>query len=384
MIYFDNAATSFPKPPSVVAEMTRCINEYCANPGRGSHSLAVETSMEVFKARQLLCDFFGIQNPMRLVFTKNATEALNIGILGIAQMGDHIITTSMEHNSVVRPLKHLERDNIIELSIAECDEDGNLAPEQIRKLLKVNTKMLVMTMSSNVTGIVMPYKEIAKICKENNIIFMLDASQGAGVLPINVELDNIDVLAFPGHKGLMGPQGTGGLYIKEGINIKPLYVGGTGSHSESIYQITDFPDMLESGTLNVPGIVGLMAGVDFINNVGINNINLHKSSLVKLFVEKLKDMNEYNLFSPIENNSGIVAISRKDIESTEISYVLDKVYDIKTRAGLQCSPFSHKTIRSYEEGLVRLSFGWFNTKDEVIKSVEALNEIENYIKESEQ
>lgn len=380
MIYLDNAATSFPKPKEVLDEMYECLQEYCANPGRGSHSLAVKASTRVFEARKDISDFLGISNPMRLVFTKNATEGLNMAIFGVAQKGDHIITTSMEHNSVIRPLKHLERDGIIELSIVKCGALGMLEVAEIEKQIKKNTKVVVMTLSSNVTGMIMPYKETAKICKKHGVLFLLDASQGAGYLPIHAENDGIDIMAFPGHKGLMGPQGTGGLFVAEGIDIKPIFVGGTGSHSESVYQSSHFPDMLESGTLNVPGIVGLHAGVRYISKVGRENILIKKKKMIEYLHDNLIKLPSAHMFSTSsENNSGIIAMNIDKVDSAELSYTLDKAYDIKTRSGLHCSTFAHETLNTKEHGLTRLSVGYFNTEEEVAYTIKALEEIINYL-----
>lgn len=377
MIYFDNAATSYPKPDVVHKEMLKCMEEYCANPGRGGHKLSLQAGKAIVEAREIISNFFGIKNSMRLAFTKNATEALNIAINGVLKKGDHVITTCMEHNSVIRPLKHLQRTLGIEITIVEGNQYGEIDIDDIRKSIKKNTALLVSTFSSNVNGIVMPIKGMGDLAKEKEIFFLVDGSQGAGIFDIDVEVMNIDLFAFPGHKGLLGPQGTGGLFVREGIKINPLIVGGTGTHSESEFQPEIFPDVLESGTANTPGIVGLKAGVEYLRNIGIDKIKKHKHNLTKKFIEEVEHIEEIQIYSKktINNNSGIVALNLKDVDSTELSYVLDKVYDVATRAGLHCSPLAHKALGTQRTGIVRYSFGQFNTIKEVDQGVKILKEI---------
>ncbi|MDP4181759.1 MAG: aminotransferase class V-fold PLP-dependent enzyme [Bacillota bacterium] len=377
MIYLDNAATSFPKPDSVYDEMQKCMKEYGANPGRGGHAMSIRASMEVMRVRESLGSFFNIKNPMQICFTKNATEALNIGICGFLKDGDHVITTSMEHNSVIRPIKTLERDRGIEISIIPCNDFGEIDVNDIKKQIKTNTKLIISTFSSNVNGIVMPVTEIGNLARENGLVFLLDASQGAGSFEIDVEKMRIDIMAFPGHKGLMGPQGTGGLYINEELSLLPVLYGGTGSHSEIIYQPEMMPDKMESGTLNTPGIIGLGAGIDYIKSIGIGNVKKKKYELVERLhtgIEELKGIKLYSKNS-IDMNSGIVAMNFDDIDSTEISYVLDKVYGIATRAGLHCSLLAHQTFGTVKSGIVRFSVGIFNTNDEIDATINALKEI---------
>ncbi|HOQ01676.1 MAG TPA: aminotransferase class V-fold PLP-dependent enzyme [Acetivibrio clariflavus] len=376
MIYLDNAATSYPKPENVYQEMMRCMKEYCANPGRGGHELSLRSGRAVMEAREIIAEFFNIQNPMRLIFTKNATEALNIGFR-VLNEGDHVITTSMEHNSVIRPLKTLERDMGIELTIVQGNEFGEVNPKDFEKNIKSNTRMIVCTLSSNVNGIIMPIKEIGDIAKKYNIIFFVDASQGAGTLELDVEFNNIDMMAFPGHKSLLGPQGTGGLYVAEGIEIRPIIQGGTGSSSENLFQPEILPDALESGTLNTPGIVGLGQGISFIKSFGLENIRKHKSLLIEKIYDGLSNINGVIIYSKKEprNNSGIIAFNFEGVESTEVSYVLDKVYGIATRAGLHCAPLAHQTLGTLKSGAVRISVGCFNKKDEIEILLKALKEI---------
>lgn len=379
MIYLDNAATSFPKPEKVYDEINRCMREYCANPGRGGHVMSIESGKAVMQAREVISDFFNIANPLQLCFTKNATEALNIAIKGYLNKGDHVITTSMEHNSVIRPLKTLERDTGIEITIVKGDEFGEIDAAEIKNHIKSQTRLIVSTLSSNVNGIVMPVKEIGEIAKDNNIPFLLDASQGAGSINIDVKAFNISMLAFPGHKGLFGPQGTGGLYVDEKIKLKSSFQGGTGSNSEMIYQPEFMPDLLESGTLNTPGIVGLGCGIGFIKSFGIDNLAMYKQMLVGKLFDGISGINGIKIYSKnnIENNSGIIAFNFKDVESTEVSYVLDKVYGIASRAGLHCSPIAHETLGTIKSGIVRLSVSCFNTLEEIETTIKAIQEIGN-------
>lgn len=377
MIYLDNAATSFPKPECVCREMDRCMRDYCANPGRGGHPLSIKAGAAVMSAREAICSLFNIHDPMRLIFTKNATEALNIAIKGTVFSGCHVITTSMEHNSVMRPLRTLERDISIEVTVVKGNELGEIDPDDIKKEIRKNTVLIVITLSSNVNGIVMPIKEIGHIAAQSGLIFLVDASQGAGSMAIDVETQNISMMAFPGHKGLLGPQGTGCLYVGEGIPIKSLMEGGTGSNSDLLYQPAFLPDLLESGTLNTPGIVGLGAGASYIAAVGIEQIAAYKHMLVKILIEGLSKIPGVSLYSVSDKsrNSGIVAINLKDMDSAELSYILDSEYGIYTRAGLHCSPGAHKVLGTEKRGAVRFSVGCFNTEDELIYTLDALERI---------
>jgi len=377
VIYLDNAATSYPKPPSVIEAMTKCMNEYCANPGRGGHNLSVLSSKAIMDARTAICDFFNVGSPMQVCFTKNATEALNIAIKGIIKTGSHVITSSMEHNSVIRPLKALEKEGIIEISIVKGDEYGRINHLDISKNIKKNTDLIVLTLSSNVNGMIMPVKEVGEIAASFGIPFLLDASQGAGVIKIDMKEMQISMLAVPGHKSLYGPQGTGCLCVDEKIKLKPLMQGGTGSNSKNTYQPEIMPDLAESGTLNTPGIVGLHSGIEFIKSQGIDTISYNKNLLVKKLIEGLSEFKKIKIYSSsdIKYNSGIVAFNIEDMDSTEVSYLLDNNYDIAVRAGFHCSPVAHMTIGTAESGAVRLSPGYFNTLDEIDFTLEAIRKI---------
>ncbi len=381
MIYLDNAATSFPKPACVIQEIDRCMNEYCANPGRGGHALSVKAGLAVTQVRETVCRLFNIPDPMNLALTKNATEALNIAIKGVIEPECHVITSAMEHNAVTRPLKTLERDIGISVTTVAGNGFGEIDPDDIKKEIRSNTKLIVCTLSSNVNGIIMPVSEIGGIAREAGITFLLDASQGAGSIPVDVMAQNIDMLAFPGHKGLMGPQGTGGLYVREGLQLRSLMEGGTGSNSEYPYQPEFMPDLLESGTLNTPGIVGLGAAVGYIEAIGLERIRVHKHTLVNMLSEGFSDIPGLTLYSlnNILRNSGIVAINLKDLDSAELSYMLDKDYGICTRAGLHCSPSAHRKLGTLNRGIVRFSVGCFNTADDITRTIDAVYRISRKI-----
>lgn len=377
MIYLDNAATSFPKPECVYREMDRCMREYCANPGRGGHVLSIKAGMAVTGARETICRLFNIHEPLRLSFTKNATEALNMAIKGVSGPGCHVITTAMEHNSVMRPLRTLERDMGLELTIIKGNDLGEVDPDEFKNAIKSNTVLIISSLSSNVNGIVMPIGEIGRIARAAGILFLVDASQGAGSIPIDIEMQNIDLMAFPGHKGLLGPQGTGCLYVKDGIRLKTIIEGGTGSNSEYLYQPEIMPDLLESGTLNTPGIVGMGAGTEYAMQQGVEAIGNHKHCLTKMLYEGLKNIPGIQLYSLPEKgrNSGIISVNLCEYDSTELSYLLDKEYGICTRAGLHCAPGAHKRLGTETRGVVRFSMGCFNTEDEIIYTIKAVEEI---------
>ena len=381
MIYLDNAATSYPKPERVYDEMMRCMKEYCANPGRGGHDMSIRAGRAVFEAREAVARFFNVDNPLRIVFTKNATEALNIAIKGVLQRGDHVITTSMEHNSVIRPLKVLESDDIITLTIVKGNEFGEIDPEDIRRSIKGNTKLIICTVSSNVNGIIMPLAQIGQIAEEKGIQFLVDASQGAGSTKLDVKEIRADMLAFPAHKGLLGSQGTGGLYVNEKVKVNPIMQGGTGSNSEKHHQPDFFPDLLESGTLNTPGLVGLRYGIGFIESFGIDNMRTFKHMLTKRLYEGIADLKGIKVYSKPdeEKNSGIIAFNFIDINPSKVSFILDRDYGIASRAGLHCAPLAHETIGTKTTGAVRLSVGCFNCVDEIDITISSLLEISNTV-----
>lgn len=376
MIYFDNAATSFPKPRVVYDEMLEAMTQYGANPGRSGHKLALKSSRGIFNTRNKISKLFNIQNPMNVILTFNCTESLNMGIKGFLRAGDHVITTSMEHNSVLRPIISLERLGITH-TIVKGDSKGRINPKDIEMSIKPETKMIVTTHISNLTGTIIDIETIGKIAKSHNIVYLVDGAQSAGVYPIDVEKMNIDMLAFPGHKSLLGPQGTGGLYIKEGLDIAELFQGGTGSVSNSLEQPNMMPDKFESGTPNAPGIIGLGSGIEYILEVGMDNIRKKEEDLTQHFIEESQKVEKIKLYGPLAlgQHAPVVALNIGDADSSEISYILDEEFNIGVRPGLHCAPLAHKTIGTFKQGVVRFSFGFENTHGEIEIAIKALKEI---------
>ena len=376
MIYLDNAATTFPKPEAVYNAMMDCMKNYCANPGRAGHKLAMKAAREIYDTRENIAKLFNIDNPMNIVFTNNATDSLNLAIKGVVNKGDHIITTSMEHNSVIRPIKALEKVGV-ENTIVQCDEQGFLNIDDLEKAIKHNTKLIVTTHASNVCGTLIDIKSISEIANKHNILYLIDASQTVGVYDIDLKDIKADMLAAPGHKGLLGPQGTGILYIREGLNIDILKEGGTGSRSEDLFQPDLLPDKYESGTHNTPGIVGLNEGVKFIFKEGIDKIKEHEEELCKYMLERLEEVPNIKIYGPKDANkrASVISINIGNMDSGEITFLLDSEYDIATRSGIHCAPLAHKTLGTLEQGAVRFSIGYFNTKEEIDKAITALKQI---------
>jgi cysteine desulfurase family protein len=376
MIYFDNAATTYPKPESVYQAVNRCMRDYCANPGRSGHKLSMEAGRKVLEARELLAELLGAKKSENIIFTLNATDALNTAIKGVVKKGDHIITTSMEHNSVLRPLKQLESLGV-ETTIIKCNMLGELNLIDLQTSIKENTRVIITTHASNVTGVLMPIKEIGEIAKQNKLLYIIDSAQTAGTYKIDVSDINVDILTFTGHKGLMGPQGVGGFYVKEGVNLRQLREGGTGSMSESLMQPEMLPDKYESGTPNTPGIAGLAAGIKFIKEIGIDKIRGHEEEITSYFLKQVSEIDDIIIYGPndIKKQAPVVSLNIKNRASSEVSFLLDNQYDIATRPGLHCAPLAHQTIGSGQQGAVRFSFGYFNTWDEIDKAIIALKSI---------
>jgi cysteine desulfurase / selenocysteine lyase len=379
MIYLDNAATSFPKPPEVAVSMTAFMDTICASPGRSGHRLSVEAARVVYDAREKAAELFGAPDPLRVIFCGNATEALNLAITGLLRSGDHVITTSMEHNSVMRPLRCMEAEGV-EISVAQCSPQGFLDPRDIKRLVRKNTALIALNHASNVTGSIQPASEIGRIARGLGIILLLDAAQSAGSIPIDMEVDCIDLLAFTGHKNLYGPQGTGGLVIGarlEAAKLSPLMTGGTGSRSEYEYQPDFLPDKYESGTPNTVGIAGLGAGLDFIFSEGIERIRAHEVKLTERLISGLAGIEGITVYGG--GNAGTqtatVSFNIRGVSPSEASLRLDEEHEIMCRPGLHCSPSAHRTIGTFPEGTIRFSPGYFNTLDEIDLAVDAVRNI---------
>lgn len=376
MIYLDNAATTFPKPESVYRDMDDCMRNYCANPGRAGHKLAMMSARAVSDCRDAVAKLFNIKDSMDVVFTFNATDSLNLAIKGFLNPGDHVVTTTMEHNSVLRPIMELEKIGV-EHTFVQADSEGGISPVDIEKAIKPNTKLIVTTHASNVVGTLVDIKAIGMIAHDHDIAYLVDASQSAGVYDIDVEDQHIDMLALPGHKGLLGPQGTGVLYVNPKIRLKSMREGGTGSRSEEIVQPDLYPDKYESGTHNTPGLVGLKAGVEFILSTGIEKIRSHEEELTQYFIDELSKISKVKIYGPMDakKRAAVVSISIEGLDSSEVSFILDRTYGIETRPGIHCAPLAHKTLGTIEEGTVRFSIGYFNTKEEIDSTIEAINYI---------
>lgn len=376
MVYLDNSATTLKKPLEVYKAVNDCMMNYGANPGRASHKMARYLQEKVYEAREEISSFFGILNPERLVFTFNATDAISTAILGVLSEGDHVITTPMEHNSVYRPLHHM-KDKGIDYTVCNADVYGRVRWEDIEKCIRPETALCIVIHASNVCGTVNDIREIGENLKKRNITFMVDASQSAGVVPIDVERDFVDILAFSGHKALMGPQGTGGLYIRKGIDVCPLRYGGTGSYSLFLTQPEEYPDHLESGTLNGWGIMGLKEGIKFIKTHGINNISAFERELTGRLLSNLSVIRNLSISGYMSTTSrlGVISFTSDKIPPEEIASILDREYSVAVRAGYHCAPLCHRILGTYDTGTVRISLGCFNTLSEIDYVSKALSDI---------
>ncbi|NLJ58200.1 MAG: aminotransferase class V-fold PLP-dependent enzyme [Tissierellia bacterium] len=379
MIYLDNAATSFPKPKSVYKSVMEAMTRYGANPGRGSHAMAIEGARVIYETRELIAELFNLEDPMNVIFTFNATDSLNLAIKGILKTGDHVITTEMEHNSVLRPIKELEKFGV-ENTIVKCMNDGSVNLTDLEGAIRDNTKLIVTTHASNLTGTIFPAEEIGKICKKHGLLYLLDASQSAGLLKIDFKKYNIDFLAAPGHKGLLGPQGTGILVINSSVELKQLKEGGTGSLSTSLEHPDFYPDKLEAGTHNLPGIAGLNSGVKYILDRGLESIYSHEKKLLDIFIKEIKKNPKIEIYGPesIDHRIGVLPINVKGLDSSDVAFILDTEYSIAVRPGLHCAPLAHKAIATDKIGAVRFGVGPFNKRKDIMTAVEALNEISNF------
>ena len=377
-IYLDNASTSYPKPKEVADAVYKYMTEVGSNINRGCYENAYNVEEQIFETRQLLCDLFNGSDCKNVIFTKNVTESLNVILKGFLKSGDHVLTSSMEHNAVMRPLVQLEKKGVA-FDRIPCEEDGSLKLEEMERFIKSETKAVVMTHASNVCGTIMPLEEVGKFCEKHGLKFIVDCAQTAGVIPIDMEKMHIDALAFTGHKGLLGPQGVGGFVLSEEMIslIDPLVSGGTGSLSHT-EEIPDFmPDRFEAGTLNLPGILGLRAGLIFLKETGIDNIYKHELCLCEKFIAGLRELEDGGYIKiigkkTIEGRTGVVSIQTINSELSELAFTLDDEFGIMTRVGLQCAPSAHKTLGTYPEGTIRFSFGWFNNEGDIVNAISSL------------
>ena len=376
-IYLDNAATSFPKPKEVATAVYDFMVNNGTSSGRGSYKKAMQSDYIVYECRKLIGKLFNFDNPKKVVLTSNVTDSLNIAMRGILKENDHVITSSLEHNAVWRCLKTLERDINIKIDTVECSKDGITNPQDIKKYIKKDTALIVFTQASNVLGTIQPIREIGAIAREHNIPFLVDSAQSAGAMKIDVKEDNIDILAFTGHKSLLGPMGTGGLIINTDIDIKPLKAGGTGGDSAYEYQPDYYPNHLETGTSNVSGIAGLREAIKFLNKEGIENIHNKEKELTKYALEKLETVKDIEIYGPkdCEKMLSVISFNIKYKRPEDVGSILDQKYDIMLRAGLHCAPTAHSVIGTKERGTLRIGLGYFNKKEDIDKLVEALNNL---------
>lgn len=375
MIYLDNAATTLHKPQQVIDAVVHAMQSM-GNCARGTHEEALDAARTVYDARVRLASLFGCPRVDHVAFTANSTEALNIAINGLIDPGDHVISTDLEHNSVLRPLYRLEAEHGAELSFVPADKLGNVDYADFERLMKPNTRAVVCTNASNLTGTVLDIERIAKTAHSHGALVIVDASQTAGCWPIDMKKMGIDVLCFTGHKGLMGPQGTGGICVKEGIEIRPFKVGGSGVQSYSRTHPAEYPTRLEAGTLNGHGIAGLGAAAKFISETGVENIHAKERSLMLRFYEGVKNIEGITVYGDFtKDKTAIVALNIRDYESGEVSYELSQGYGIATRPGAHCAPRMHKALGTAEVGAVRFSFSFYNTEEEVDEAVRAVAEL---------
>lgn len=377
LIYLDHAATSWPKPPEVMNAVMNAMHHDAANPGRGSHAMAVRASRILFDTRKQLAKLFNIRNPNDIAFTSNTTMALNMAIKGFVKPGDHVIASSVEHNSVRRPLHYLEQQMKLEVTYIESDAAGRIRVEAIEAAIQSNTSLIIVNHSSNLLGTILPVADIGEVAKKHGVKLLVDAAQSAGILPVDIQAMGIHMLAFPGHKGLLGPQGTGGLYIDPELELEALLHGGTGSQSEAPHQPLVRPDRYEAGTQNTPGLAGLQAGVRHVLKETVNRIYNHEWELTQRLMEGLSAIEDVHVLGPAmgEARTGIVAFYMDGVDPSECSFILDQHYNIAVRAGFHCTPLAHAAAGTSTTGAVRASVGLFTTINEVDACIQAVKEI---------
>lgn len=379
IIYFDNAATSWPKPDAVLETMQWFLRDVGANPGRSGHRLSIEAGRLLYEVREALAELFHVSDPFRIVFATNATEALNLVLRGWLRPGDHVVTSGLEHNAVMRPLRALEAEGV-EVTMVAGSLSGELDPRLVEAALRENTRLIVLNHASNVTGTLLPVEEVGAIARRHGLLLLVDAAQTAGAVPIDVEAMGIDLLAFTGHKSLYGPPGTGGLVLGERVpveKLEPLKRGGTGSWSEAEYQPDVLPDKYESGTPNMVGLAGLGAGTRFVLAQGVDRIRAHEVALTQRLLEGLAAIPGLTVYGPgqAEKQVATVSFNVAGWEPSEVGLALDEDYDVLCRVGLHCAPRAHRTIGTFPRGTVRFALGYFNTAEEVDVAVRAVRHI---------
>jgi cysteine desulfurase/selenocysteine lyase len=379
MIYLDNAATSWPKPPGVAEAMVHFLDHVGANPGRAAHQRAIEAGRIVYRTRERLATLFNATDPLRIVFGANATDGLNLALQGLLRPGDHVVTSSVEHNSVMRPLRALQEQGV-EVTVVTCTKQGVLNPAGVEQAIRANTRLLAINHASNVVGTILPVGEVGRIARERDILFLVDAAQTAGCYPIDVTEQRIDLLAFSGHKSLLGPMGTGGLVIGERVDesqLSPLKRGGTGSRSEQEVHPHFLPDCCESGTQNVVGLAGLEAGVNWVLERGVEAIRAHEVGLAQRLIKGLRSIGGVTVYGTLdaELQTATVSFNVEGLESSEVGLRLDEEFEVLCRVGIHCAPSAHKTIGTFPEGTIRFGLGAFSTVEEVDGALAAVNSL---------
>jgi cysteine desulfurase family protein len=366
-VYLDNGATSFPKPPPVAAAMAHFTREVGGSPGRSGHRLSQEAARVVFECREALAALIGAPDARRVAFTLNATQALNTALYGLLRQGDRVLTTSLEHNSTMRPLRDLEHRGVIGVEVVPCDGAWRLDLERLEGALRTRPRLFALVHASNVAGTVQPLRQIGALTRAAGTLLLVDAAQSAGALPIDVAADNVDLLAFTGHKALFGPQGTGGLWCRAGVEPAPLFRGGTGSNSEFEEQPEFWPDRLESGTQNAVGLAGLLAGVSFIAETGLARIRAHELALIERLLDGLRDISGVRVYGPerAAERSPVVSVTFAGLVPSEAGFVLEEGFGVLTRVGLHCAPAAHRALGTYPQGTVRFTPGFFTTAEDI-------------------
>jgi cysteine desulfurase/selenocysteine lyase len=379
MIYFDNAATSWPKPPGMAEAMVRYLDEVGANPGRSGHRLSVAAGRIVYDAREAVAELFGIADPLRVVFGANVTEALNLALRGLLRPGHHVVTSSMEHNSVMRPLRALERQGV-ELTVVPCSLEGFLDPADLEAAIRPDTRMIALNHASNVCGSLLPVPEAGALARRHGVLLLVDAAQTGGAYPLDVERDQIDLLAFTGHKALLGPMGTGGLYVGDRVDLngfQPLTRGGTGSRSEREEQPDFLPDMCESGTANAVGLAGLAAGVRWVLDRGVAAIRQHEMWVTQRLLDGLQEVPGVVVYGGLDaaRQAATISFNIEGMLQSEVGLQLDEEFEIMCRVGLHCAPAAHKTLGTFPQGTVRFGLGCFSTVEEVDRALAAVGQL---------
>lgn len=381
-IYFDNAATSFPKPKEVLDAIMEQMINFGGSANRGSSKTVLQSSRVVYECRETIKEFFNYDKSENVVFTNNITSSINILLNAVVKPNWHIITTSMDHNSVLRPLFKLKEElDGVEVDVINCDKFGFLNIDNLKDSIKQNTKLIILSHSSNLVGSIQPLKEISNICKEKNIFLILDSAQSAGIIPIDMQDLSLSALTFTGHKSLLGPQGIGGFIIDNKLNAeaKSIFVGGTGSNSSLLTQPDFLPDKFECGTLNIPGIVGLLHGINYINKEGISTIKEKEDFLCQKAINGLLNIKNIKIYGSLDmkKKTSVISFNINDMDPSLAGYILDSEFNISSRTGLHCAPLAHKTVGSYPNGSIRISLGYFNTEEEIDIFLNAINTIKN-------